>query len=203
MPRLERSIEIEAPLSKVYDQWTQFEEFPRFMDGVLDVRQLDDSRLRWRARIAGQEREWTAEITEQVPNSRIAWESLSGTPNRGAITFEPIGEGGARARVTVQVDYEPEGWIESLADALGLVSMRVDGALEAFRESIEGGRGATGAWRGRIPGAAAPLPAPEVPSPEASAKGSEMRVIRCPLHGIAIDIEREECPECAKTPARR
>lgn len=163
------------------------------------VHQRDDTRLRWRAGVAGQEKEWTAEITEQVPDTRIAWESLSGASNRGAASFEPAAPD--LTRITLRLDYEPEGFIENLGDVLGMVGSRVQRALDAFREFLEGRVGATGAWRGRIHGDGAPLPRPEVPPAEAPVKGSEVRVTRCAIHGVAFDQEREVCPECAKAPA--
>lgn len=148
MERIEKSKEVNAPLRAVYDQWTQFEEFPRFMEGIEEVRQLDDRRLFWRAKIWGHTAEWEAEIVEQVPDQRIAWRSLSGHPNAGAVSFSPAGEG--RTRVTLTIEYEPLGLAEKIGDALGLVTTRVEGDLERFREFIEAKQTPTGAWRGEI-----------------------------------------------------
>jgi len=148
MERIEKSIEVNAPLRVVYDQWTQFEEFPRFMNGIEEVRQLDDRKLFWRANIWGHTAEWEAEIHEQVPDQRIAWRSLSGHPNAGAVSFASAGEG--RTRVTLALEYEPLGLAETIGDALGLVTSRVEGDLERFREFIESKQTPTGAWRGEI-----------------------------------------------------
>jgi uncharacterized membrane protein len=148
MPRLERSIEIDAPLSKVYDQWTQFEEFPRFMEGVERVQQLDDTRLHWVANVGGRRKEWDARITEQVPDKRIAWTSEAGTGNAGVVTFHRLDDN--RTRVMLQIDYEPEGVVESAGDALGIVSRRIEGDLKRFKEFIESRGRETGGWRGTV-----------------------------------------------------
>jgi uncharacterized membrane protein len=148
MERIEKSIEVEAPLSSVYNQWTQFEEFPHFMDGVQEVRQLEDNRLFWRAEIAGKLTEWEAEIYEQVPDTRIAWRSTSGAPNAGAVSFQAISP--QITRVNLVMDYQPLGAVEKVGDALGLVSGRVEGDLRRFKAFIEGRGVETGAWRGEI-----------------------------------------------------
>jgi uncharacterized membrane protein len=150
MANVEKSIEVEAPVNVVYNQWTQFEEFPRFMEGVREVRQLDDKRLLWRADIGGKDVEWQAEIFDQVPDRRVAWRSTTGRPNGGSVTFEPLGAN--RTRVTVDLTYDPEGVSENLGDALGFVSRRVNGDLERFKEFIESRGVETGAWRGEIHG---------------------------------------------------
>jgi uncharacterized protein YndB with AHSA1/START domain len=142
------SIEVNAPLQTVYDHWTQFEEFPRFMEGVHEVRQDGPNRLFWNAKIGGKEKQWEAEITEQVPNKRIAWQSVDGAPNTGAVTFESLDP--AHTRITLTMEYEPEGLFEKVGDALGIPSGRVEGDLKRFREFIEDGEnetGETGAWR--------------------------------------------------------
>jgi uncharacterized membrane protein len=118
-------IEVHAPLYVVYDQWTQFEEFPRFMEGVVEVRQEDDRRLLWRAQIGGQEKQWRAEITEQIPDFRIVWSSLDGTRNSGKVTFEAVDP--QRTKVTLSITYEPEGFLEAVRDTLGFLSLRVQG----------------------------------------------------------------------------
>ena len=142
------SIDVEVPVRTAYDQWTQFEEFPRFMEGVQSVRQLDDTHLEWKASVAGVEKEWRAEITEQEPDERIAWRSTSGAANAGVVTFHRLDVG--KTRVTLQLDVEPEGGIESVGDSLGLVKRRAEGDLERFKEFIEGRGAATGAWRGEV-----------------------------------------------------
>lgn len=148
MEQIEKSIEVDAPLRAVYNQWTQFEDFPKFMQGVQEVRQLDDQRLFWRAEIMAKDVEWEAEIYEQIPDRRIAWRSISGHPNAGAVSFEPLGPD--RTRVTLALSYEPLGIAEKVADALGLVTGRIEGDLKRFREFIEERRVATGGWRGEI-----------------------------------------------------
>ena len=149
MATVEKSIEVNVPLSTAYNQWTQFEEFPRFMEGVLEVRQLDDKRLHWKAEIAGKEKEWDAEITEQIPDERIAWRSRDGAWNAGVVTFHRLGD--SRTRIMLQLEYAPEGVIEKAADAIGVVSHRVEGDLLRFKEFIEQRGRETGGWRGEIP----------------------------------------------------
>ena len=131
-----------------YNQWTQFEEFPRFMEGVKEVTQLDDTRLHWKAAIAGQDKEWDAEITEQTPDQRIAWTSRGGAINGGVVTFHRLSD--ARSKVMLQLEYAPHGVVESVGDALGVVSLRVQGDLERFKEFIEKRGRETGAWRGQV-----------------------------------------------------
>src|SRR5262245_33607203 len=150
MTKLEDSIEVNAPLRAVYNQWTQFEEFPRFMEGVKEVRQLDDKQLHWRAEVMGKEVEWTAEITQQIPDERITWRSTSGRKNAGSISFTPLGP--AQTRVSVRMEIEPEGAAETTASSLGLVSARIEGDLGRFKKFIEELGHETGAWRGEIHG---------------------------------------------------
>ena len=150
MARFEDAIEVDVPVRIAYDQWTQFEEFPRFMDGVESVKQLDDKRLAWVATIAGQREEWLAEIVDQVPDQRIAWKSIEGAPNAGVVLFEPLGPD--RARITLRIDAEPEGPVESIGTALGLLDRRVSGDLKRFKGFIEAKVVPTGAWRGEIHG---------------------------------------------------
>jgi uncharacterized membrane protein len=149
MATIEKSIEVNAPLRVVYNQWTQFEEFPRFMEGVEEVRQLDDKRLHWRAKVGGKTKEWDAEITEQRPDERIAWTSRGGAWNAGVVTFHRINDN--RTKVMLQVDYDPEGVMENVGDALGVVGARVAGDLERFKEFIEARGRETGGWRGTVP----------------------------------------------------
>jgi uncharacterized membrane protein len=148
MASIEQSIEVNVPLRTAYNQWTQFEEFPRFMEGVESVRQLDDKRLHWRASVAGKTKEWDAEITEQRPDERIAWTSRGGARNAGVVTFHRLDD--ARTKVMLQVDYEPEGVVENVGDAAGVVSARIRGDLQRFKEFIESRSRETGAWRGEI-----------------------------------------------------
>jgi uncharacterized membrane protein len=148
MERIKKSIEVDRPLSHVYNQWTQFEEFPRFMEGVKEVRQLDDQRLHWRADIGGKEKEWTAKIIEQIPDDRIAWRSESGEYTSGQVDFAKLGTD--RTRVALEISYDPKGFIENIGDAVGVVSRRVENDLEHFKEFIENRGQETGAWRGMI-----------------------------------------------------
>jgi uncharacterized protein (TIGR02271 family) len=142
------SIEVDAPVRAVYNQWTQFEEFPRFMEGVEEVRQEGAKRLFWRAKIGGKVKEWEAEITEQVPDKKITWQSVDGSPNSGTIIFEELDSD--RTRVTATIEYEPEGILEKTGDVLGIPSGRVEGDLERFRVFIEERGRESGGWRGQI-----------------------------------------------------
>ena len=148
MASIEKSIEVNVPVHTAYNQWTQFEEFPRFMEGVEEVLQLDDTHLHWRARIAGKEEEWDAVITEQIPDERIAWRNTSGARNAGVITFHKLDP--QRTKLMLQLDYDPEGALENVGSALGMVSRRVEGDLERFKEFIESRGAETGAWRGEV-----------------------------------------------------
>jgi uncharacterized membrane protein len=148
MSTLEKSIEVNVPVQTAYNQWTQFVEFPRFMEGVKEVTQLDDTRLHWKAEIAGQEREWDAEITEQTPDQRIAWTSRGGAINGGVVTFHRLSD--ATSKVMLQLEYAPQGVVENVGDALGAVSLRVQGDLERFKEFIEQRGRETGGWRGQV-----------------------------------------------------
>src|SRR5579872_1173629 len=148
MTTVEKTIDISVPVSTAYNQYTQFESFPQFMEGVESVQQLDDKRLHWIAEIAGQKREWDAEIVEQVPDQLIAWHSVTGKTNNGRVTFEP--EGATSCRVMVQVEYDPQGLVETIGDKLGFVEGRVEGDLERFKEFVEKRGSETGAWRGEV-----------------------------------------------------
>ena len=148
MPTIEQSIEVNVPVRTAYDQWTQFEEFPRFMEGVEEVRQLDDTHLHWVAEIGGERAEWDAEITEQHPDERIAWTSTSGKGNAGVVTFHRLGDD--RSKIMLQLDWESEGMKEKLGSILGQDDRAVKGDLERFKELIEGRGIATGAWRGEV-----------------------------------------------------
>ncbi len=142
------SIDVDVPVSTAYNQWTQFEDFPKFMSSVKEVRQLDDTHLHWRAEVAGKEREWDTEITEQIPDKRIAWRSTSGPWNAGVVTFHKLAE--AKTRVMLQMDYEPESIDEKVGDTLGLVKMQAKANLKHFKEMLENRGRETGAWRGAV-----------------------------------------------------
>jgi uncharacterized protein (TIGR02271 family) len=142
------SIEVNAPLRAVYNQWTQFEEFPLFMEGVEQVRQEGEKRLFWKARIAGKVKEWEAEITNQISYERVAWESVDGSPNSGTVIFQSISPD--TTKITATIEYEPEGLLEKTGDALGIPSGRVQADLERFRTFMEDRGGETGGWRGQI-----------------------------------------------------
>jgi uncharacterized membrane protein len=148
MSSTEESIEINVPVSTAYNQWTQFEEFPKFMDDVREVRQLDDTHLHWRANIAGKEEQWDSEITEQIPDERIAWRSTSGVKNAGVVTFEKLSD--SKTRVRLHMDYVPHSASEQIGDAIGLVRMRARGNLKRFKEMLESRGAETGAWRGSV-----------------------------------------------------
>jgi uncharacterized membrane protein len=157
MAKYEHSIDVNLPINKVYNQWTQFEEFPRFMAGVEEVRQLDDTHLHWRAKVAGKTEEWGAAITEQKPDDRIAWKNTDGAKNAGCVTFHRISD--KVTRVMLQIEYQPDGVVEAIGDLLGFVKRQVTGDLERFKEFIESRGEETGQWRGQVnrPGES-PLP---------------------------------------------
>ena len=148
MSVIDATIEVRAPLRATYDQWTQFEDFPRFMQGVEQVHQVQPTRLHWVAKIAGVQREWDAQITEQVPDQLIAWTSTAGVRNDGVVTFEPVDE--TTTRVGLRLDIEPDGAIETIADVTGAIANRARGDLERFKEFIEEQGAPTGAWRGQV-----------------------------------------------------
>jgi len=150
MASVEKSIDVHVPVSTAYNQWTQFESFPHFMEGVEEVRQLGDKHTHWRAKIGGKEEEWDADIIEQTPERRVAWRSTTGATNAGAVTFHPVDAN--TTRVTLHLDYEPEGVVENVGSALGLVGHRVEGDLKRFKEFIESRGTESGAWRGEIQG---------------------------------------------------
>jgi uncharacterized membrane protein len=150
MERVEKVVEVNCPVNAVYNQWTQFEEFPRFMSGVKEVRQLDDTHVHWRADVWGKEKEWDAEITEQEPDTRISWKSVSGALNAGTVRFEPLGTD--RTRVRLAMSYEPEGALENVGDAMGAVSGHVQNTVDDFKKFIEERGRETGAWRGEVDG---------------------------------------------------
>jgi uncharacterized membrane protein len=148
MASITKSIDVNVPVRVAYDQWTQFESFPQFMEGVEEVQQLDDTHLHWKANIGGKESEWDAVVTEQIPDERVAWRSTSGQENAGVVTFHRLGED--QTRVTVQMDWEPSGIVESIGSAVGADDRRVQGDLDKFKEFIESQGAPTGAWRGEV-----------------------------------------------------
>ena len=148
MSTIEQSVEVNVPVRTAYNQWTQFEEFPRFMQGVKSVRQRDDTHLHWIAEIGGVEREWDAEISEQKPDERVAWHATTGAQNAGVVTFHRLDD--SRTKVMLQVEFDPEGFVEKAGDALGIVRARTKGDLSRFKDFIETRKVETGAWRGTV-----------------------------------------------------
>jgi uncharacterized membrane protein len=148
MANVQKTIEIPVPVREAYNQWTQFESFPRFMEGVEEVRQLDDRRLHWRAKVGGRETEWDAEITEQIPDNRIAWRSIGGRRNAGVVDFHRLDD--THTQVSLQMEAEPEGAAESVGDKLGVLDRQVEGDLKRFRDFIAERGTAEGAWRGEV-----------------------------------------------------
>ena len=142
------TIEVAVPVSTAYNQWTQFEDFPQFMASVQEIRQIDDKHLHWKANVAGEQKEWDAEITEQIPDNRIAWRSVTGVKNGGVVTFHKISD--TVTRIALQMDYEPEGALETLGDALGAVRLEARSNLANFKELLEKRGSETGGWRGKI-----------------------------------------------------
>lgn len=142
------AIEVNVPVRTAYNQWTQFEEFPQFMASVKEIRQLDDKHLHWKANVAGEDKEWDVEITEQIPDERIAWRSTSGVPNGGVVTFHKIADN--VTRVVLQMDYQPEGALEQIGDAFGAVRLETRGNLQKFKDMLEARGKETGGWRGSI-----------------------------------------------------
>ena len=145
---IEQSIEVGVPVSTAYNQWTQFEEFPKFMDNVEEVRQIDDTHLHWVAEFGGNRHEWDAEITEQTPDQRVAWKNTTGKDNAGAVTFHRLDDD--TTRVMVQMDFVPEDLKEKVGDMLGVPERQVKADLERFKELIESLPRETGAWRGEV-----------------------------------------------------
>lgn len=148
MSNIEKSIQVKVPVRTAYNQWTQFEDWPSFMEGVKEIKQLDDTHQHWRTEIGGMEKQFDVVLTEQIPDKRIAWRSTSGAPNAGVVTFHRISED--TTRVMLQMDYDPKGFVENVGDMLGIVSRRVEGDLERFKQFIESRGQETGAWRGTV-----------------------------------------------------
>jgi uncharacterized membrane protein len=150
MPKIQDSIEVRVPVQQAYNQWTQFEEFPRFMDGIQSVQQLDDTHVQWVAEIRGESRQWTTEITDQRPDEKVAWKTIDGeVKNDGVVTFEQVGDN--QTRVNVEMDVESDSTTENVAgNLLGIVKDQVHGDLERFKQLIENRDEETGAWRGEV-----------------------------------------------------
>lgn len=148
MANITESIDVNVDVRTAYNQWTQFESYPQFMEGVEFVKQLDDTHNQWKVEIAGVEREFQTVITEQEPDMRIAWKTTDGPTHAGVVTFHRLADN--MCRVTLQMDYDPEGFVEVVGDAFGVVEARVKGDLERFKEFIEGRGQETGAWRGTV-----------------------------------------------------
>jgi uncharacterized membrane protein len=148
MSTIEKSIDVQVPVHTAYNQWTQFESFPNFMEGVEEVRQITDTRTHWKTKIAGASREFDADIVEQQPDQRIAWHSVQGPDQGGEVTFQPVG--GDSTRVALAMQFTPEGMTEKIGDATKLVEKRVEGDLKRFKEFIESRGTETGAWRGSV-----------------------------------------------------
>ena len=148
MTTVRESIDVNVPISIAYNQWTQFEEFPRFMEGVKSVTQQDNTRLHWVAEVNGTTKEWDAQITEQIPDERVAWASVDGASNTGIVTFQRLDEN--TTRVDVEMDVEPEGAVESAGAAMGFLGRSVKDDLKRFKEFIESRGQETGAWRGQV-----------------------------------------------------
>jgi uncharacterized membrane protein len=148
MANVQKTIEVPVPVREAYNQWTQFESFPQFMEGVKEVRQLDERRLHWRADVAGHEVEWDAVITEQLPDTRIAWRSIEGRPNTGIVDFRRLDD--TTTEVSLQMEAEPEGFTEKVGDRLGVLDRQVEGDLRRFRDFMAARGTATGAYRGHI-----------------------------------------------------
>lgn len=148
MNTIHETIDVNVPVTTAYNQWTQFEDFPKIMDDVREVQQLDDTHVHWRAEVMGKDLEWDSEITEQVPDRKIAWRSMGGVKHAGAVEFEPVGAD--KTRILLHIDYEPEGMVEKTGDLLGTASRRARDELEHFKSFIEQRGHETGAWRGQV-----------------------------------------------------
>jgi uncharacterized membrane protein len=148
MSAIERSVEVDVPVTTAYNQWTQFESYPQFMEGVEQIVQVSDTLTHWKTKVAGVEREFDAEITEQHPDERIAWQTIDGPRQAGVVTFHRLSDN--RSKVMLQMDFEPHGFVESAGDTLHLVESRVSGDLKRFKSFIEQRGIESGAWRGDV-----------------------------------------------------
>jgi uncharacterized membrane protein len=145
---IEKSVDVETPVRTAYNQWTQFESFPQFMEGVEQITQETPTRTHWKTRIGGVDREFDAEITEQHPDERIAWHTVDGPPHSGVVTFHRIDD--RTTRVHLQMEYSPETLTEKAGAALGVVSTRIQGDLKRFKEFVEHRGAESGEWRGDV-----------------------------------------------------
>jgi uncharacterized membrane protein len=172
--RVEKTVEVDVPVRTAYNQWTQFEEFPRFMEGVEQVRQLDDTHLHWVANVAGRRKEWDARIVEQIPDQIIAWKTEDGAENGGTVRFFP--EGANRSRVMVVLNHDPENVVERVGSALGFASGQIEDDLKRFKEFIESRGTETGAWRGQVQpgGQTTPAGSGSFPGADATAQAGGM-----------------------------
>jgi len=148
MSSVVESVDVDVPVNVAYNQWTQFESFPEFMGGVEEIRQVDDTHNHWVTKIGGVEREFDTEITEQHPDERVAWKSTDGTTHAGVVTFHRLAD--AQTRVTVQLDWQPEGVTEKAGSVLGVDDRQVKSDLKKFKQFIESRGAETGAWRGDV-----------------------------------------------------
>jgi uncharacterized membrane protein len=148
METIKESIDVNVPVSTAYNQWTQFEHFPKFMEGVESVTQIDETHLAWAANIGGARREWEAEIVEQVPDRKIAWRATSGNGPNGMVTFESLGSDSTL--ITVEMAYATDGLMEQLGAKVGVDSRQVAGDLKRFKQLVETMGAETGAWRGEV-----------------------------------------------------
>jgi uncharacterized membrane protein len=148
MATVTESVDVHVPVSTAYNQWTQFESFPRFMDGVDAVRQVDDRHTHWKTSLGGVAREFDAEITEQHPDERVAWKSTDGTTHAGVVTFHRLSDD--TTRVTAQIDWQPEGLVEKAGAGLGVDDRHVRSDLRRFQEFIEQRGDEEGGWRGDV-----------------------------------------------------
>jgi len=144
-----QTIDVDVPISTVYNQWTQFESFPQFMDGVDEVTQKTDTLTHWKISIGGVKREFDAEITEQHPDERVAWRAVGGTDHAGVVTFHKLADN--KTRIALQLETKPQGIVEKAGDALGLTNANAKADLKRFKQFIETRGSATGAWRGDVP----------------------------------------------------
>lgn len=212
--KVEKQIQVNVPLSTVYNQWTQFEDFPQFMGGVKSVKQLSDDRLEWVAEIAGVRRQWEAQILEQVPDQKVAWAATEGATNAGSVTFQDVG--GNQTLVRLTLEYEPEGLVEKIGDKLDVVERQAEADLEKFKAFIESEGYATGAWRGSVNEGAA-VGTPGVESAEASrgdsgkagvsgtavAAGAGVAAAAAAAAGVAAAAGQKETSGEETTPAPR
>ncbi len=149
MQSIQKSVDVAVPVSTAYDQWTQFETFPEFMEGVEEVTQLTETKTHWKTTIGGVRKEFDAEVVEQHPQERVAWQAVDGPFHAGVVTFHRLDD--VSTRVTLQMDYQPESLAEKAGGALGIVGKRTEGDLARFKSFIEARGTATGGWRGDVP----------------------------------------------------